>query len=64
MLEVFRYQLREPVVLGIRPEMRIKPSELVGSSAAQSQPYERFVRVKNAELRQELFRLTSSILGR
>ena len=51
-------------MLGIRPEMRIKPRELVGSSAAQSQPDQGFVGIKNAELRQELFGLSSSILGR
>ena len=60
-LKIFRYQLVQTVMLGIRPEMRVKPAQLIRSGAAKGEPDKSLVRIEHRKLCQELFGFAYSI---
>lgn len=55
--EVFGDDLRQPVMLCIRPEVRIEPVELVRRTSPDRIADDGLVRIENVDLPQELFRL-------
>jgi hypothetical protein len=53
-LEVFRDDFRRPVVVCIRPQVRVEPAQLIGCTSSNCVADNRFIRIKNRELEQKL----------
>ena len=63
-LEVLRHELVESIALGVGPEMRIEPRELVGAHAAECRANHIAVRIEHRELRQKLLGLSHRFVWR
>src|SRR4029078_1962167 len=61
MLEIFREDFRETVVFGIRPKVRVKPTELVRRTTSHRVAHDRLVWIENGELQEELLCFPKSV---
>src|SRR5947209_12515001 len=64
MREVLGDQLRQTIELGIGPEVRIEPGELMGRSAAQRDAHHLLGRVEDDELVEHLLSLAVGLVRR
>lgn len=62
MLEVFGYQLRKPLVLGVSPEVSIEPVKTVRRRSAYCLPQDGLIWVQDTELGQKLFSLAPGLI--
>src|SRR5450756_2092840 len=61
MLQILGKNLRQAVVFGVCPEVRVEPAQLVGGTPAKRVTQDRLVWIENGELFQELFRFAQSV---
>jgi hypothetical protein len=61
MLKIFREDFGNSVMLGIGPQVRVEPTELVSGTRANGLTHDRFIGIKNHELAEKLFRFTQGV---